>query len=143
MDKLTKIVSEVRLARHDLRLKPQDSISLTILSDDEDFPQFSELIKALGKVDPLLIQKKRDPLPGEVRVPVAGDTDILVPQFVDRERCLKEIREISDRISQIEKELEDEVFTRKAPSQVVGREREKLVRLKSKLRTLRANLTAS
>jgi valyl-tRNA synthetase len=143
MDKLTKIVSEVRLARHDLRLKPQDSISLTILSDDEDFPQFSELIKALGKVDPLLIQKKRDPLPGEVRVPVAGDTDILVPQFVDRERCLKEIREISDRISQIEKELLDEVFTRKAPSQVVGREREKLVRLKSKLRTLRANLTAS
>jgi valyl-tRNA synthetase len=159
MDKLTKIVSEVRLVRHKLEVKPRDALPLTILSDDEDFfRQCSELIKALGKVDPLQVERRRAPViegspvidagtqledEDKIQIYISPDTSIVVPKFINEERISKEIREISARILQMERELEDEVFTRKAPSEVVKREEERLDRLKHKLEALRANLTAS
>jgi valyl-tRNA synthetase len=143
MDKLTKIVSGIRLARHDLGIKREESILVKILTDDQDLEHHLELIKTMVKVDPLLIEEKRSPLPQEVRIPVAPDTDILVPQLIDRERISREEKQISERISQIEERLRDDLFVSKAPPEVVKREEEKLERFKSKLEVLRANLTTS
>ncbi len=152
MESVFEIVRSIRNARVESGVDPAKFIRAFIIAGESKpgLEAHVEAIHTLARVHPLSIvgdvegaKLRRDQakilvLKGvEVILPLEGmiDTD------AEKSRLLKETEAIKAEIERIERLLQDEAFTKKAPAAVVEKERQKLSDRKDKLAKLNERLT--
>ena len=151
MESVFEIVRSIRNARVESGVDPAKFIRAFIIAGESKLglEAHVEAIHTLARVHPLSIvgdvegaKLRRDQakilvLKGvEVILPLEGmiDTD------AEKSRLLKETEAIKAEIERIERLLQDEAFTKKAPAAVVEKERQKLSDRKDKLAKLNERL---
>jgi valyl-tRNA synthetase len=139
-------VAHLRQRRHDLQVPPAAKINVVIHIADKKKAALIEsvapLIKRLAVIDRLEVSRA-DAVPQNT-LPCAIDKDlklfILLEGLVDvaeeKARLDKEIEEFKKQIKQKEGLLGNEGFAKRAPAEVVARERERLEELKAKLKNV-------
>ncbi len=151
MDSVIDIVRSIRNARAQYKVAPGKLIEARVYTDEllSSLIAEADTIEALARVRPLSIlsRSEREPTEekavalvlkeAEVVLPLAG----MVDQAVERQRILKESEDVRSRIAHLDARLKDPSFLNKAPTEVVNKEREKLVTLKSKLGRLLQELS--
>jgi valyl-tRNA synthetase len=151
MDSVVELVRSIRNIRAQYKVKPGKWIEARVYAGEllsSLVPQ-TNMIEMLAKARPLAIldrQKRKSPKDtdlvlvlkeSEVVVPMAG----MVDRLAERQRLMKESREIKERMVQLAARLSDKAFLSKAPSQVVEKEKQKLSMLESKLNRLNQELS--
>ena len=142
-------VRAVSACRAEMNVPPSRKPSLIIVTDKPDvFEAGRAYIGRLAYAGDLrIMQAPPGDLGGFVSV-VTGDARLFIPlaELVDvakeRERIEKEIARVRDEIGGVERKLQNEQFTSKAPVHVVNAEREKLEKFRGTLNNLTESLKA-
>jgi valyl-tRNA synthetase len=151
MDAAIEVIRSIRNVRAQHEVKPGKWIEARVYTGDllSGLVPQTNTIEVLAKARPLAIldrQKRESPKDtdlvlvlkeAEVVVPLAG----MVDRLAEGRRLMKESREIKERMAQLEARLSDKAFLSKAPSQVVGKEKQKLRVLEDKLNRLNQELS--
>ena len=151
MDSLIEIVRSIRNVRAEHRVVPGKWIEARVYTDEllSGLAAQACMIETLAKVRPLRILSRQDRKPSEDKalVLVLGGAEVVLPlagmadRRADEQRLLRESDEISARIAHVDARLRDDAFLRKAPIQIIEKERQKLAILEDKLRRLRQELS--
>ncbi len=146
---LKLIVEEIRRMRAELNLPPQKKIPAVISSSGEKNRQFIEdnkkIISALANCSELDSKIEAEKPEGSFSS-VVRETEIflILKGAVDidkeKERLAKEIKRLEGNIAGSEKKLSNENFVKKAPQNIVEREKEKLESMKQSLEKVKANI---
>jgi len=151
MDSAIEVVRSIRNIRAQHKVKPSKWIEARVYTGEllSSLVGQANTIEVLAKARPLAIhdrQKRESPKDtdlvlvlkeAEVVVPLAG----MVDRLAEEQRLMKERREISERMAQLEARLSDKAFLSKAPSQVVEKEKQKLCVLEDRLNRLNQELS--
>jgi valyl-tRNA synthetase len=150
MELVMEIVHSIRSARADYNVEPSRRIEASIAAGEryELLTEQGDILISLAGLDeekltiaPILEEKPTKALalvvgPVEIYLPLAGMVDLAR----ERERLAKEIASIEAELARAEELLANEEFLKKAPPQVVEREREKLASYKERLGKLERRL---
>jgi valyl-tRNA synthetase len=151
MDSAIEIVRSIRNVRAQYKVKPDKWIEARVYAG-EVLPSLitqTNMIETLAKARPLAIldRQKRESGKDTDLVLVLNEAEVVVPLsgIVDRigeeQRLTKESEEIKERMGQLGARLSDKAFLSKAPSQVVEKEKQKLLVLEDKLNRLNQELS--
>jgi len=151
MESVMEIVRSVRHARAQHRVEPGKRIEAQVYAD-ELLPQLVALetiIEELAQVRPLSIlgRGKRQPDDSKALTLVLREAEVVLPwagmvdRAAERRRLAEETDEARARLVGLEERLSDQAFLSRAPSQVVEKERQKLVALQDRIRRLELELT--
>jgi valyl-tRNA synthetase len=143
------IVRSIRNTRAELRVEPAKWIeSIVAATDLKPFIKSqAQAIETLARARPLSIIDTAQLRPDKAKTIVLNGAEVILPLAgmvdtdAERARLQKELDGCQGEIDRLSARLADEKFTSKAPAQVVEREREKLVALKTKLSTLNKRLS--
>ncbi len=137
MERIMDVIRSVRNIRTEMNIAPKVRVKCVCFSGDAGLRKALEenghFIKGLAGVDELLIsepgERPKDALSAvidgaEVFVPLAGHVDF----ELEFKRLDRELKKLLGELSGVEKKLSNEEFLKKAPGEVVEKER---VRLKS------------
>ncbi len=151
MDSVVDLVRSIRNVRAQYRVKPSKWVEARVYTGEllSGLSSQANMIEVLAKARPLAILDRHERestddtnlvlvlKESEVVVPLAG----MVDRLAEKQRLMKECREIKERMAQLEARLSDKAFLSKAPSQVVDKERQKLSVLEDKLTRLSQELS--
>jgi valyl-tRNA synthetase len=150
MDSVIEVVRSIRNIRAQYKVKPSKWIEARVYAGDllSSLVLQTNMIEILAKTRPLTIldRQKRESTKDTDLVLVLKEAEVVVPLagMVDRpaeeQRLTKESREIKERMARLEARLRDKAFLKKAPSQVVEKEKQKLSMLEDKLNRLNQEL---
>jgi valyl-tRNA synthetase len=143
------IVRSIRNTRAELRVEPAKWIEAIVAATDLKpfIKSQAQAIETLARARPLTIADTSCTRPDKAKTIVLNGAEVILPLAgmvdtdAERNRLQKEIDGCQGEIDRLGARLADEKFTSKAPAQVVEREREKLVALKTKLATLNERLS--
>ena len=151
MDSVMEIIRSIRNVRAQYKVKPGKWIEARVYTGEllSSLIAQANIIETLAKVRPLAIidRQEREPTKDKVLVLVLKEAEVVVPlagmmdRLAEEQRLLKESEEIKGRITQLEDRLGDNAFLIKAPTQVVEKEKQKLVMLEDKLKRLQQELS--
>jgi valyl-tRNA synthetase len=151
MDSVIEIIRSIRNVRAQYKVKPTRWIEAQVYADEllSGLIAQANTIETLAKVRPLTIhsRQKRKPTKDKVLVLVLKEAEAVLPlagmvdRLAEEQRLVKEGEEIKGRIAQLEARLRDNAFLRKAPSDVIDREKQKLAMLEDKLKRLHQELS--
>ncbi len=141
-----EVIQSIRNVRAEYKVIPSKFIEARLYAGDhkDNFTALSRVIAPLARVKPLAIlsrtERKTDNAKSSVLV--LKEAEIVLPWdnmldiVAEKERLIKEITTIQALIDQLKRRLADQVFISKAPSQIVDKERAKLLNLNNKLERL-------
>ncbi|MFO7773636.1 MAG: valine--tRNA ligase [Dehalococcoidia bacterium] len=151
MDSVIEIVHAIRNVRAQYKVRPDKWIEAQVYTGEllSSLSTEANMIETLAKVRPLTIlrRQERGPTNDRALVLVLKEAEVVLPlaDMVDRlaeeQRLLKESGEIKARILQLDARLKDSDFLRKAPDQVIEKDKQKLAMLKDKLERLYQELS--
>jgi len=151
MDSVIEIVGSIRNVRAQYKVRSNRWIEAQVYAGEllSGLITQTNIIETLAKVRPLTIlgRQKREPTKDEAPVLVLKEAEVVLPltgmvdRLAEEQRLVKESEEIKVRIAQLESRLRDNDFLSKAPSQVIEREKQKLVMLEDKLKRLHKELS--
>jgi valyl-tRNA synthetase len=151
MDSVIEIIRSIRNVRAQYKVKPTRWIEAQVYADEllSGLIAQANTIETLAKVRPLTIhsRQKRKLTKDKVLVLVLKEAEAVLPlagmvdRLAEEQRLVKEGEEIKGRIAQLEARLRDNAFLRKAPSDVIDREKQKLAMLEDKLKRLHQELS--
>ncbi len=141
-----EVIQSIRNVRAEYKVTPSKFIEARLYAGDhkDNFIALSRVIAPLARVKPLAIlsrtERKTDNAKSSVLVLKEAEIvlpwDNMVDIVAEKERLIKEITTIQALIDQLKRRLADKVFLSKAPSQIVDKERAKLLNLNNKLERL-------
>jgi len=151
-DFVKEVIVSLRTARSEMNIPPQTVVKLFIKTD-ENYEYTSILydetvqnyIKRLVKVSDISMSEDiGKPLPctsvivrgNEFYIPLEGVIDVKA----EIERLKKEITRVEGFLSSVQRKLSNENFVKKAPKEVVKKEKEKEISVTEKLRRLKSHL---
>ncbi|RKY54582.1 MAG: valine--tRNA ligase [Candidatus Neomarinimicrobiota bacterium] len=149
---IQEVITSLRAARSEMNIPPQTILKLQIkTNEDYSFTEVlydatvQDYVKRLVRVEDISISDELEkPHPcatvvvrgNEFYIPLEGVIDI----DAERRRVEKEIKKVESFLIAIKKKLENENFIKKAPPEIVEREREKERANSEKLRKLKEHL---
>jgi valyl-tRNA synthetase len=149
VERLIDVVRAVRNLRSEMNLPPSREIDLFVASRDEaalaDLRGFDGAVRALAKVARLELLADAEHPRGSA-VAVAGGLELYVPLAglidvaAERERLEREIERVAKELGQATRKLGNEDFMRRAPEEIVAKERAKASELGEKQELLRRGL---
>jgi len=146
MNVVIEIIRGLRNARAEHKVESSKWIEAYIRADDESvIKPHTAAIEALGKVRPLNIQRKGERVisTDNAKIIVLANADVVIPMAgmvdlnAEKQRIREELSVCETQCARLEERLSKEDFLSKAPAQVVEKEREKLVSMKSRLEKLK------
>ena len=142
---LQKTIYAIRALRSEMNINPGQRISILFreskANEKARMEPHQAQLKRLAKVDSITWVKPASENPPstsaminalEVLIPLDG----LVDKNVELSRLEKEIKSLKNEISRTEKKLGNPVFVKKAPPDIVEKQRNKLIDYKNKLNAL-------
>jgi valyl-tRNA synthetase len=146
MEAAIEAIQSIRNVRAEYKVKPSCFIEARIYAGDllDYFVDLSRVISPLARVQPLTILNRanRKTDNSKSSVLVLREAEIVLPWenmvniVTEKERLTKEANIVQSRIDQLKQRLDNRVFLSKAPSQIVEKERAKLLSLNDKLERL-------
>lgn len=145
---LQDVISAIRTIRSRMNVPPQKQAELVIRSDRQAVAlvkKHAHIVHALADISEIRTadgaQKPAHAATAVVRnmelfVPLEGLIDLQIEQ----NRLSKRKEELEGHLRNVRKKLDNEQFIRRAPKEVVAREREKLTSMSDELEKLNANL---
>jgi len=150
MDTIIDIIRTIRNTRSEYKVEPNHWVTAEIYSGDltRSITPYLGAMQILGRAKPIFIHENR--LKNTIRqnaiISVLKDTEIVIPMesMVDigaeKDRIKKEIDQLELDIARLESRLADSSFLGKAPTQVIAKEKERLVERKDRLERLRQQI---
>ncbi len=149
IDWIMSFILGVRRIRGEMNIAPGKPLPVLLQNgsgQDRNFVENNRIyLEKLGRLEKIEWLSQGDDEP-ESAIALVGDMKILIPMagLIDKEaelsRLDKEIQRISKELPRIEGKLNNPSFTDKAPVEVVDKEKQKLVDLRSTLNNLEAQL---
>ncbi len=149
MERVKAVIVAIRAIRADYNLHPSAKLSAIILTDKPEilklFEETSEIIKLLARVEELRLRLGGERPKGaasavleeaEIFVPLEG----LVNVEAELKKLAKEEEKVLKELSRVKGRLENENFLKKAPAEVIEKEREREAKLEEKLAKIRTNI---
>ncbi|MGI6566331.1 MAG: valine--tRNA ligase [Firmicutes bacterium] len=149
MEAVMEMVRAIRNIRGEKKVSPGREIPAIIHADEEGLALLEETngyLKALARVGDLKLAPLGEAKPEKAVTAVAGGVEIYLPLAglvdLDQEiaRLRKELEATGQEIARAQGKLADEGFVKKAPAEIVEKEREKLAALKEKEAMLQGRL---
>jgi len=147
--KLQGLIEAVRNVRGEMNVPPGAHISLLIKTEDSELAEVIEehrhYFANLARVSELTVGADLTKPEGAAAM-VVGETVLYLPLkgvidfAAEAERVKKELGKLRGHLTGTEKKLENENFVSRAPSEVVGHERDKCSRLASEIEALEKHL---
>ena len=141
-----EVIQSIRNVRAEYKVQPSHFIEARIYTGNllDNFISLSGVITPLARVKPLDIlnraERKTDTTKSLVLVlreaEIVLPWDSMVNIVAEKERLTKEATIVQSRIDQLKRRLADRAFLDKAPSQIIEKERAKLLGLNDKLERL-------
>jgi valyl-tRNA synthetase len=151
MDSVIEIIRSIRNVRAQYKVKPTKWIEAQVYAGEllSSLITQANIIETLAKVRPLtmLSRQEREPDKGKALVLVLKEAEVVLPlagmmdRLAEEQRLIKESEETEARIAQLDARLRDNAFLSKAPSHVIGKEKQKLAMLEDKLKRLHQELS--
>jgi valyl-tRNA synthetase len=151
MDSVIEIIRSIRNVRAQYKVKPTKWIEAQVYAGEllSSLIIQANIIETLAKVRPLtmLSRQEREPDKGKALVLVLKEAEVVLPlagmmdRLAEEQRLIKESEETEARIAQLDARLRDNAFLSKAPSHVIGKEKQKLAMLEDKLKRLHQELS--
>ena len=146
---LQDLIRQVRNARMEHNVPPAHKVGAAAEAAPPAAQMLTdnvELLKSLAMLDEVSIAPKLDTVPATAAAVTAGGVKLYVLGIIDldaeRSRLARQSETLQRGITGIEKKLSSEGFLKKAPSEVVEGERERLGRLKRDLDAITKSLEA-
>lgn len=149
MEKVKSAIVAIRAIRADYNLHPTAALSVIILTDKEEtrslFEEAAEMIKLLARVKDFSFQSEGERPKGAASA-VLEDAEIFVPLEglvdveVELKKLAKEEEKVIKELSRVKGRLENENFLKKAPKDVVEKEKVRAEQLEEKLARIRTNI---
>ncbi len=149
MEKIKSAIVAIRAVRADYNLHPTAALSVIILAEKEEtrrlFAEAMETIKLLARVRDIDLRAEGTRPQGAASA-VLEDAELFVPLegLVDIEAELKKLAKeeakVLKELARVKGRLENENFLKKAPAEVVEKERYRAKQLEEKLERLRTNM---
>ena len=142
---LQEMVIGIRTIRSEMNVPPGKSSDLLVRSENTKFIQsHASMIQNLAKVDNLTVDPdlKR---PSFAATIIVGNMEIFIPlkELIDmnkeKKRLSETIEGLAGRVNRIDVKLKNADFIKKAPVEIVERERKKLSDMTEKLKKLKQN----
>ncbi len=150
LSRVKEAIVAIRAIRADYHLHPTAEIKAIILTEKEDlsrlFEEFEPVIKLLARVGELEIRKGGERPRGAASTVLSG-AEIFVPLegLVDVEAELKKLAKeeskVRKELERVKKRLQNENFLKKAPPEVVEKEKLRTQELEDKLARIRENVS--
>jgi valyl-tRNA synthetase len=150
MEAIMEMVRAIRNARAEYDVEPSRVIAATIVAGTkrELAASQADILARLARIDPakLRITQTLAEKPAKALALVVGSYEVFLPLAgmvdIDREqaRLAAELREMEQEIGRAEQLLANQDFVTKAPAEVVGRERDKLLDYRQRHSKLRERL---
>ncbi len=149
IDKIKEAIVAIRAIRADYNLHPTAELKVIVRTEKENtlklFEEFASVIKQLARVSELELTKEGERPKGAASA-VLTDAEIFVPLegLVDVSAEIKKLRKEEEKtlkeLSRVKARLENEGFLKKAPQDVVEKERKRAEELEAKLSRIRENI---
>ncbi len=149
MDKVKEAIVAIRAIRADYNLHPTAALSVIVLTDKQEvralLAEAAETIKLLARVKELDLREGGERPRGAASA-VLEDAEIFVPLegLVDVQAELKKLAKeeakVLKELERVKGRLENENFLKKAPAEVVEKEKTRAQQLEEKLERLRTNM---
>ncbi|MDI6892192.1 MAG: valine--tRNA ligase [Actinomycetota bacterium] len=146
---LQDTIVAIRAIRSELRISPDKKIKGILCSPDEGKRKIVErgavYISSLAGLSELVVEKKMA-RPKQSAMAVEHDIEIFIPLagLIDVEqeieRLRRELANAQGELEGVQEKFSNKAFIRKAPKEIVGREKERLANLSSKLEKLNLQL---
>ncbi|NOZ62751.1 MAG: valine--tRNA ligase [Calditrichaeota bacterium] len=144
-----QVIGAVRNIRGEMNVPPTKQAQLIVKSNNQKLLSLIEqsqiYVKSLAKISDITLSSdvEKPKLSAsavvadlEIFVPLAGLIDI----EVERNRLTKEITRLENQVQNINKKLMNQDFIKKAPQQVIDKEKQKLIDFRQNLEKLKDNL---
>jgi valyl-tRNA synthetase len=151
ISKVQEVVFAIRNIRSELNVPPGKKADVLLKVEDDKVAKILEshrdYIINLGKVEKLEISRKiKKPVmsatavtkEGEIFIPLAGLIDV----EKEKARLEKEIKNLTELLEKSSKKLSNEDFVKKAPKDIINKEKEKKEDYQNRLKKLEKNLEA-
>ena len=142
---LKGFISAVRNIRGEMGISPNKEINVLLhhgeQRDKSLSEKFAEALQALAKINTITWHNDKEKLPVSATA-LLGKLDILIPLegLIDideeRKRLEKQVVKMEKELAQSQKKLNNENYVKRAPSDVVAKEKEKVTDLESALKKL-------
>ncbi|MCD6575422.1 valine--tRNA ligase [Candidatus Aerophobetes bacterium] len=144
-----EVVTQIRTIRAEMRIPPQKKIEVLLHTQNSE--NLSLLRENLSYIE-TLVNSERIFAGSDVEKPricasgIAEDIDVFIPleRLIDvdkeRERLSKDLIRVENELERVDRKLSSNEFLKKAPPEVVTREREKESQLREKLSRLKKRL---
>ncbi len=138
MEMVMETVRAIRNLRADLGLGPGQSTPVQLRSEDPAkarvLGQVRPYVADLARAEPLAVSDGDESPPGQAVAAVAAGVEVYLPWegLIDpekeRSRLEKELEQTREELGRSERKLQNDGFVKKAPTEVVERERQRLAR---------------
>ena len=149
MDWVMQFILGIRKIRGEMDVSPGRKVPVLLAGatprDLELLERNRTYLDVGGKIGSIIVLRKSDDEP-ESAVVLAGEMKILIPiaglidKQAETERLGKQAQQIDSELVRVREKLKNRQFVDKAPAQVVGKERQKLIDLESKFRIIEQQL---
>ena len=149
MNLIMGVIKSIRNIRNEMKVNPGKRIKAIFNSPEEKksiLNEGYEYIRNLAGLSELIIEVDLQEKPAKVSTAVSGGVEIILPLEgmidIDKEieRLEKELAEVESEIKRAEGKLANEGFVKKAPAELVEKEREKLLAYQEKKKILQQHL---
>ncbi|MGB4372120.1 MAG: class I tRNA ligase family protein, partial [Halanaerobiales bacterium] len=149
MNLIMGVIKSIRNIRNEMKVNPGKRIKAILNSPEEKksiLNEGYEYIRNLAGLSELIIEVDLQEKPAKVSTAVSGGVEIILPLEgmidIDKEieRLEKELAEVESEIKRAEGKLANEGFVKKAPAELVEKEREKLLAYQEKKKILQQHL---
>jgi valyl-tRNA synthetase len=149
-EKVINAISAIRTKRAELNVPPNRKVAYQIETKHDNFELFKNstaFFEKLASASEIILLKSIDSAEGKAVV-VTDSARIFMPmgELLDvekeRERLIKEMEIAQSDIDFVKKQLDNEMFVNKAPSEQVEKAREKLQKAKEKMNKIKTSLEA-
>ena len=147
--RVKEAIVAIRAIRADYHLHPTAEIGVIIATEREElaalFREFEPVIKQLARVSSLEISKEMTRPKGAASAVLAGaelfvPLEGLVDVAVELKKLAREEEKVLKELSRVEKRLANENFLKKAPPEVVEKEKTRAEELKERLNRIQENI---
>ena len=142
---LQEVVTGIRTIRAEMKVPPGKRSDLLVRSDNEEFlKSYASIIRDLAKVDNFTVNPDLD-RPHHAATVIIGNMELFIPlkglidMDKEKKRLSDEIESLESRLKRIEAKLQNRDFIKKAPGEIVKRERKKLGDMSENLAKLKKN----
>ncbi len=141
------LIQNIRNVRATYHIDPKETLTLTLIGDEEKLTPFIPIIQRLGRIDDVLLTDKSAQPQATANIVVGSLHGFVhLGEVIDVEkektRLTEEKKKLAQSITNFEKRLMDKNFRSKAPAEIIAAQEKTLAENTAKLATLTESINA-